>query len=129
MPSLFLGSPPGQRWPVSIETVESNLRTLDPAIVLARFQSPVTGAATIDFDMHFPDGQVRSGAYSDDGTLVMNDGSPADWAPTAASILQLLPPGAPIYAMVENGDPVPAHLPQGTQGAEAIAAFFESLGA
>jgi hypothetical protein len=124
---LYLGAPPGQRWPISLDTVEDQLRRLTPSIALTRYSSPVTHEETINFDLRMPDGQVLSGAYADGGTLVMNDASPADWATTAAGILQLLPSDTPVYAMVENDEPTPVPVPASVRTPEAVAVFFDAL--
>jgi hypothetical protein len=54
----------------------------------------------LSFDIDV-DGTTRTGAYYV-GNLVLNDGDEADWAPTIAWFLSLLPSGIPAVTMRES---------------------------
>ncbi|GII26451.1 hypothetical protein [Planosporangium mesophilum] len=125
--SLFIAAPPGVQWPLSLDDVEAFLRQRFPDAMITRETLATSGEPYLDFDVRFPDGMTRHGVYVERGSLMLSDGTPADWADTIAAFLALLPPGTPTAVMVED-EPVPVPLPEGTTTPDAIRELLESLG-
>jgi hypothetical protein len=123
--SLFLAAPPGTTWPLSLDQVEAQLHGRFPEITTTRETFGTTGEPYISFRVPV-DGDTRHGLYAARGNLVLNDGDPAVWADTIAWFIDLLPPGTPMAAMVEN-EPVPTLVPAGTTSTDDVRRLYESL--
>lgn len=123
---LFLGAPPGQNWPLSLDDVEPRLRERFPDAYIARRESAITGKSRLSFTVKLADGTPRHGIYVDHDNLALTDGDASVWADTIAWFLSLLPPGTPTVVMRGEG-PVTADLPAQIRTPDAITAFFSSL--
>jgi len=109
--TFFVNAPQGTAWPLGIDTVDQRLQERFPGMQAWIRHAPVLNKDYLDFDVVLA-GTRRSGAYYQGGPLILNDGDEADWAPTIAWFLSLLPPGTPAVSMREtNPDqivPLPA---------------------
>jgi hypothetical protein len=72
------------------------------------------------------DGMPRGGNYSVGHTLVVDDGTPAEWAHTLAWFLSLLPPDSGVVAMAENNARAIVQIPCDTD-ATHLQSVFERL--
>jgi hypothetical protein len=123
--TIFIAAPPGTRWPLTLDGVERQLRQRFPDVATFRRHAAVSDTDYIDFQVTV-DGLVRVSSYFDDGKLILNDGSSADWADTIVWFLGLLPPGTPAMAMIEeNPDDIAPVPPAAT--AAAIEALLDGL--
>jgi hypothetical protein len=124
---LFLGTPPGQSWPLTATALEEQLRQRFPGAFTRRATSGVTGAEALDFEVPLADGDTHGGSYTETGVLALTDGPPHLWADTMVWFLRLLPPTEPVYAMRED-NPTPTPLPtEARTDPDALASFFENL--
>ena len=108
--SFFIAAPQGATWPLDIDTVDQRLQERFPGLRAEIVYSNIKREHYLSFDVDV-DGTTRTGAYYV-GNLILNDGDEADWAPTIAWFLSLLPPETPAVTMREtNPDqivPLPA---------------------
>jgi hypothetical protein len=123
---IFVGAPQGQRWPLSIDDAETQLRARFPDAILQRRTSGVTGEPYLSFTVDLADGMPRHGVYAEGRNLALSDGTPADWADTIAWFIRLLPAGTPMLAMVE-ANPTPVPIPEGTSTPDTIRQLLEDL--
>ena len=99
--TFFVNSPQGTAWPLGIDAVDQHLQERFPGMQGWIRHAPVLGKDYLDFDVVLA-GTRRSGAYYQGGPLILNDGDAADWAPTIAWFLGLLPAGTPAVTMRET---------------------------
>jgi hypothetical protein len=123
--SLFLAAPPGTTWTLSAETFEEQLRRRLPDAWVHHVDSPVADEHYIKFNM-LVDGMPRGGSYSVGQTLVVKDGTPAEWAVTLVWCLFLLPPDSGVVAMAENNPRTIVPVPRDTD-ATRFQSLFERL--
>jgi hypothetical protein len=122
--TLFVAAPEGATWPLDLDIVEDRLRQRFPDITTSRHTSAVSGDEYLDFALQL-NGMVRTGVYVARGNLVLNDGTPAEWADTIAWFLTLLPEATPVVVMTENNTqltPMPS-----TASPEQIRVVFDKL--
>ncbi|QUQ66151.1 hypothetical protein [Kutzneria sp. CA-103260] len=119
--TIFIAAPPGTTWPLSLDDVEQQLRQRLPGVRTFHRHAAVSNTDYIDFQVTV-DGLLSISSYFAGGTLILRDGSAADWADTIEWFLGLLPPGTPAVAMIEENpdEIVPVPL-------DATAAAIEAL--
>jgi hypothetical protein len=117
--TFFIAAPQGSTWPLDIDTVDQRLQERFPGMRGEIVYSNSRRQHYLSFDIDV-DGTTRTGAYYV-GNLILNDGDEADWAPTIAWFLSLLPPGTAAVTMRETNpdqipllptDPSPAQIQQ-----------------
>jgi len=105
--TIFLSPPEGDTWPLDIDAAEPYFRDRWRGINPIRGEGHPATKRLLDFDVTL-DAQRVSVVYQDGGPLVLNDGTPAQWADTIVWFLSLLPADASIVTMTEhNPTPVP----------------------
>ncbi len=123
--TIFIAAPPNARWPLTLDGVEGQLRQRFSDVEIFRRHAAVSDRDYLDFQITV-DGLIRISSYFDDGRLILNDGSSADWADTIVWFLGLLPPGTPAVAMIEENPDETAVIPPGAK-AQAIEALLDGL--
>ena len=104
--SFFIAAPQGATWPLDIDTVDQRLQERFPGLRAEIVYSNIKREHYLSFDVDV-DGTTRTGAYYV-GNLILNDGDEADWSPTIAWFLSLLPAGTPAVVMREtNPEEIP----------------------
>lgn len=98
--TFFIAAPQGVTWPLDIDTVDQHLQERFPGMRGQIVYSNIKREQYLSFDLDV-DGTTRTGAYYV-GNLILNDGEAADWAPTIARFLSLLPTGTPVVTMRES---------------------------
>ena len=98
--TFFIAAPQGVAWPLDIDTVDRHLQERFPRMRGQIAYSNIKREHYLSFDIDV-DGTTRTGAYYV-GNLILNDGDEADWAPTIARFLSLLPAGTPVVTMRET---------------------------
>jgi hypothetical protein len=105
--TIFLSPPEGDTWPLAVDAAEPLFRDRWPGINPIRGEGHPATRRLLDFDLHL-NGDRVSVVFQDGGPLVLNDGTPAQWAETIAWFLSLLPADASVVTMTEyNPTPVP----------------------
>jgi hypothetical protein len=105
--TIFLSPPEGDTWPLDVDAAERHFRGRWPTIGPMRGTGHPAPRQTIDFDVSL-NGQTVSVVYQDGGPLVLNDGTPEEWADTIVWFLDLLPADASVVTMTDvNPSPVP----------------------
>lgn len=125
--TIFIAAPPGTIWPLTLDGVEQQLRQRFPDVAIYRRHASVSGVDYLDFQVTV-DEMARISSYFDDGKLVLNDGSSADWADTIVWFLGLLPLGTPAVAMLEENPDEVVPVSSGASAA-AIEALLDGLAA
>jgi hypothetical protein len=123
--SLFLAAAPGTTWTLPAETFEEQLRRRFPDAQVHHADSRVADEHYIIFSVPL-DGMPRGGNYSVGHTLVVNDGTPAEWADTLAWFLSLLPTDSGVVAMAENNPRTIVPVPRDSDAAY-LQPLFEQL--
>jgi hypothetical protein len=115
--TLFISAPEGASLPLSIDEVGHRLRERFPGMQTWMRHAPVSDKDYLDFDVVLT-GTRRSGAYHEGGPLVLNDGDEAEWVPTIAWFLSLLPRGTPVVTMRETNPGAIVALPHDADAAQ-----------
>jgi hypothetical protein len=118
--TFIVSAPEGHWWPLEITAVGQRLRERFPEMRSRISHAPALGRDYLGFEIALA-GTWRIGAYHGGGPLILNDGDAADWAPTIARFLGLLPARGPAVVMRESNpehiaplppDPSPAQIQQ-----------------
>ena len=105
--AIFLSPAEGDTWPLDVDAAEGHFRDRWPSISPMRGTGHPATKPTLDFDVKLH-GQTVSVVYQDGGPLVLNDGTPEEWADTIVWFLNLLPADASVVTMTDfNPSPVP----------------------
>ncbi|MFC0430516.1 hypothetical protein [Kutzneria buriramensis] len=123
--TIFVAAPPGTTWPLTLDGVERQLRQQFPDVMIFRRHAAVSDTDYLDFQVTV-DGLARVSSYFDDGKLILNDGSSADWADTIVWFLGLLPAGTPAVAMIEDNPDEIVPIPAGATG-HVVEALLDGL--
>jgi len=115
--TIFLSPPEGDTWPLDIDAAEPYFRDRWRGINPIRGEGHPATKRLLDFDVTL-DAQSVSVVYQDGGPLVLNDGTPEQWADTIVWFLSLLPADAAVVTMTEH-NPTPVPLDRNANAADA----------
>jgi hypothetical protein len=122
--TIFLSPPEGDTWPLDVAAAEPLFRDRWPSISPMRGTGHPASRQSIDFHVKLAD-QTVSVVYQDAGPLVLNDGTPEEWADTIVWFLNLLPAGTSVVTMTDfNPSPVPLDR---TAGGDYIRRLLDTL--
>lgn len=122
-PQLHLVAVEGTAWPLGAAEFARVARMRWPDAVIDT--DPVATIATphVTFDIEI-DQMARYGMYVQAEQLVLNAGSPEDWADTVVWFLGLLPRGSGVECFTDAA-PVPHALPTGATAEQVVEVFRE----
>lgn len=114
---FFITAPEGETLPLSIDDADRHLQERFPGMRGWIRHAPVSDKDYLDVDLVLT-GTRRSCAYFRGGPLILWDGDEADWAPTIAWFLGLLPQGTEVVTMRETNPGTFVRLPPDASAAQ-----------